>query len=63
MVGADASPFEVAAAVNLSVDGVFVSKCEISENDGAPSFTTETLTTKINEKASLTETSVTVVIL
>ena len=63
VVGADASPFEVAAAVNLSVEGVFVSKCEISEDDGAPSFTTNTLTTKINEKASLTESGVTVVIL
>lgn len=63
VVGGDVSAFEIGSAVNAQLADVFVSKCEIAENDGAPIFTTDTIITQIFEKASITEADVTVVTL
>ena len=63
IVGGNVSAFEIAAAVNAQIADVFVSKCQIAENDGSPVFTTDTITTQIFEKASITEDDVTVVTL
>lgn len=63
VVGGNVSAFEIAAAVNAQISDVFVSKCQIAENDGSPVFTTETIITQIFEKASITEADVTVVTL
>ena len=63
VVGGNVSAFEIAAAVNAQIADVFVSKCEISENDGSPIFTTDTIITQIFEKASITEDDVIVVTL
>ena len=63
VVGGNVSAFEIGAAVNAQVADVFVSKCQIAENDGSPVFTTDTIVTQIFEKASITEDDVTVVTL
>ena len=63
VVGGDVSAFEIGAAVNSQVAGMFVSKCEIAENDGAPVFTTDTIPTEIFEKASIVEGDVTVILI
>ena len=63
VTGGDVSAFEIGAAVNAQIADVFVSKCEIAENDGGPVFTTDTIITQIFEKASITEDDVTVVTL
>ncbi len=63
VVGGNVSAFEIAAAVNSQIADVFVSKCQIAENDGSPIFTTDTIITQIFEKASVTEDDVTVVTL
>lgn len=61
IVGGNVSPFEIAAAVNLLVPDVFVSKCEVSEFDPVPDYTTDTIVTEIFEKASITINDVSVV--
>lgn len=63
VVGGNVSAFEIAAAVNAQIADVFVSKCQIAENDGSPVFTTDTIITEIFEKASITEDDVLVVTL
>lgn len=63
VVGGNVSAFEIAAAVNAQIADVFVYKCQIAENEGSPVFTTDTITTEIFEKASITENDVTVVTL
>ena len=63
VVGGDVSAFEIASAVNVGVAGVFVSKCEIAENELTPTYTTDTIKTEIFEKASITENDVQVIIL
>ena len=63
VVGGNVSAFEIAAAINAQIADVFVSKCQIAENDGLPAFTTDTITTQIFQKASITEDDVTVVML
>lgn len=63
IVGGNVSAFEIAAAVNAQIAEVFVSKCQIAENDGSPVFTTDTIVTQIFEKASVTEDDVIVVTL
>lgn len=63
VVGGNVSAFEIAAAVNSQVDGVFVSKCEIAEVQISPTYTTETIVTKVFEKATVNENNITVTIL
>lgn len=63
VVGGNVSAFEIGSAVNASVSNVFVSKCEIAEKEVSPTYTTDTIVTKINEKASITAGDVEVVIL
>lgn len=63
VVGGNVSAFEIAAAVNDQVVNIFVSKCEIAENEGSPTFTTDTIVTEIFEKASITENDVQVFVL
>lgn len=63
VVGGDVSAFEIGAAVNSQVAGIFVSKCEIAEDDGSPVYTTDTITTEIFEKSSITEDEVQVIVL
>lgn len=62
-VGGDVSAFEIGAAVNSLVAGLFVVKCEIAEKDVAPTYTTDTIKTEIYEKASITENDVQVIVL
>lgn len=63
VVGANVSAFEIGAAVNYEVANVFVSKCEIAEKSASPVYTTDTIVTKITEKASITAGDVEVIIL
>ena len=63
IVGGNVSAFEIAAAVNDQVASIFVSKCEIAENTGSPTYTTDTIETEIFEKASITENDVQVIVL
>lgn len=60
-VGTDVSPFELAAAVNSQIPGVFVSKVEVSL-DGTTWQTTE-LAIALDHVATTTSSAVTVVIL
>lgn len=59
-VGTDVSPFELAAAVNSQIPGVFVSKVEVSL-DGVAWQTTE-LAIALDEVATTTSSSITVVV-
>ena len=59
-LGEDASPFEVASAVNEQLSGVFVRKCELREVGGT--YSTDTITNAIYEKASITESDITVIL-
>lgn len=59
-LGEDASPFEVAAAVNEQLSDVFIKKCELTEVGGT--FSTDTITNAIYEKSSITESDVTVIL-
>lgn len=63
IVGANVSAFEIAAAVNYQIPNLFVSKCEIAENIALPLFTTDTIVTQVFEKASITVSDVSVVLL
>ena len=63
IVGGDVSAFEIGAAVNSQVAGIFVSKCEIAEKEITPTYTTNTIITEIFEKASITENDVQVIVL
>ncbi len=57
-LGEDASPFEIASAVNAQLPDVFVTKCELREVGGT--YSTDTIVTAIYEKASIDETNITV---
>lgn len=63
VVGGNVSAFEIAAAVNDQVANIFVSKCEIAENEITPTYTTDTIVTEVFEKASITEDDVQVFVL
>lgn len=59
-LGLDSSPFEVASAVNAQLPNVFVKKCELAIVGGT--LSTDTIINAINEKASITEGAITVVL-
>lgn len=63
VVGVDATPFEVGAAVNFQVPGVFVRSVEMSENPNSPTFTTDPIDIEIDEIPTITESNITVVLL
>lgn len=59
-LGLDASPFEVASAVNSQLPSVFVNKCELALISGT--LSTETIVTQIFEKATITEDNIEVIL-
>lgn len=59
-LGLDASPFEVASAVNAQLPNVFVKKCQLGLLAGA--LSTDTIINEIFEKASITANDITVVL-
>lgn len=59
-LGEDSSPFEIASAVNEQLSGVFVKKCELREIGGT--YSTDTVENAIYEKASLTVSDITVLL-
>jgi len=59
-LGLDASPFEVASAVNAQLPNVFVKKCQLGLIGGA--FSTDTILNEIYEKATIVTGEITVVI-
>tara|TARA_R110000851_G_scaffold60415_5_gene139470 strand:- start:2284 stop:3468 length:1185 start_codon:yes stop_codon:yes gene_type:complete len=59
-LGLDASPFEVASAVNAQLPNVFVKKCQLGLVGGA--FSTDTIINEIYEKATITRGEIAVVI-
>ncbi len=59
-LGLDASPFEVASAVNAQLPNVFVKKCELALPGGV--LSTNTISIAINEKATITENDIEVVL-
>lgn len=62
-LGEDASPFEVAAGTNETLNDVFVLKCELATKaDGEVAYSTDTIDNEIFEKASLIEADVEVVV-
>lgn len=60
-LGLDASPFEVASAVNAQLPNVFVKKCELALISGT--LSTDTIDIDINEKATITENDIEVVLI
>lgn len=59
-LGEDSSPFEIASAVNEQLTDVFVRKCELREVGGT--YSTDTISNAIYEKASITESDITVIL-
>lgn len=59
-LGLDASPFEVASAVNAQLPNVFVKKCQLGLIGGA--FSTDTIANEIFEKATIVRGEIAVVI-
>ena len=59
-LGLDASPFEVASAVNAQLPNVFVKKCQLGLVGGT--FSTDTITNEVFEKAIIVLGEITVVI-
>ena len=59
-LGLDASPFEVASAVNAQLPNVFVKKCELALLSGT--LSTDTIDIAINEKATITENDIEVIL-
>ncbi|AUG84965.1 hypothetical protein MAELSTROM_46 [Pseudoalteromonas phage Maelstrom] len=59
-LGLDASPFEVAGAVNAQLPNVFVKKCELALLGGT--LSTDTIDIDINEKATITENDIEVIL-
>lgn len=63
VVGVDATPFEIGAAVNSEVPGVFVRLVEISENPNSPTFGTNPIDIEIDEIPTVAASDITVVLL
>lgn len=61
VVGGDVSPFEIAAAVNSEVSGVYVGKVELDYVDTPAGWVTEELAIAIDEIATITENAIIVV--
>jgi hypothetical protein len=59
-LGLDASPFEVASAVNAQLPNVFVKKCELALLGGM--LSTDTIINGINEKSTITENDIEVIL-
>ncbi len=59
-LGLDASPFEVASAVNAQLPDVFVKKCQLAKI--GDSFSTDTITNAIYEKSTIVRGEITVVL-
>lgn len=59
-LGLDASPFEVASAVNSQLPNVFVKKCQLALLGGT--LSTDTIDIAINEKAAITENDIEVIL-
>ena len=59
-LGLDASPFEVASAVNAQLPDVFVKKCQLALVGDA--FSTDTITNAIYEKSTIVRGEITVVL-
>lgn len=62
VVGAQVSPFEIAAAVAAELPGAFVSKVEVALSGASPVYQTTELAIAINQIASITLSTVQVVI-
>ena len=59
-LGADASPFEVASAVNSQLPNVFVKKCQLAVSGGT--LSSDTVANEIYEKATIAEGDINVVL-
>lgn len=53
VLGEDVSPFEIAAAVNYRVPGLFISKVEIADQATTPTWTVVTKAIGLKEKATI----------
>lgn len=62
VVGASVSPFELSGAVNIEVPGVYVQKMEVSLLSPVSYQTTE-IPLNVNQQATITQTSITVILL
>lgn len=62
IVGGDVSPFEIAAAVNSAVPGIFISKVEAALAGGSPVYSTDTIAIGIDEVARTQAGSIAVVL-
>jgi hypothetical protein len=63
VVGAQVSPFEIAAAVANELPGAFVAKVEVAEAGPSPVYQTTELAITLLEKASVTANQVNVIVL
>ena len=59
-LGLDASPFEVASAVNVQLPNIFVKKCQLGLLNGA--ISTDTIINAIFEKATIASVDITVIV-
>ena len=59
-LGLDASPFEVGSGVNVQLPEVFIRKVQLAK--GSDPLTTDVIPIGINEKATITEANITVVV-
>ena len=63
VVGVDATPFEIAAAVNSEVSGVFVRTVELTTTPNSPNWSTDPVSISINQIPTIQESAITVVLL
>lgn len=61
-VGTQVSPFDIAGAISAELPGAFVSKVEVAFAGGSPVYQTTELAIAINQKASVTLSTVQVII-
>lgn len=62
VLGEDVSPWEISAAVNYMVPGIFISKVEVANKATTPTWGTTTLSLGLNEKATISLDDVLVVL-
>lgn len=61
-VGADVSCFEIAGAITFEAPGIYVKKIETTDNIVVPAYSTDEIEIKINEIATLEDSSITVIL-
>lgn len=62
VLGADVSAFELAGAINVEAPSIYVKLCRVANLSGSPSWGS-TVAVALNEKATITETDITVIVL